>query len=80
MKWASTSTLVYWVLTLLAVSVHVRSIPSGQQVITEEAALQYESLTHEHSGELRRYESNRELLRLLHVSRVPIGDRIARCL
>jgi len=75
MKWASTSTFVHWVLTLLVVPVYVRSIPSEQQVIAAEAALRYEGLTHEHSGELRRYESNRELLRLLHVSRVPIGNR-----
>jgi len=75
MKWASTSTLVYWGLTLLAVSVHARSIPSGQQVIAAEAALQYESLTHDHSGEVRRYESSRGIWRLLNVSRVPIGIR-----
>lgn len=82
MKWASTSTVVYWGLTLLAVSVHARSIPSGQQVLAAEGALQYEDSTNEHSGELelRRYEWNGELLRLLHVSRVPIGNRVAECL
>lgn len=77
MKWTSISTLIYWGLTLLAVSVHAGTIPSGQQVIAAEGALQHESFTHEHSGELRRYESNSELLRLLLVSRVPIGNRIA---
>lgn len=71
MKWASRFTLVYWGLTLLTVSVHAGSIPSEQEVITAEEGLRYDHFTHEHSGEVRRYESNRELLRLLQVSRVP---------
>lgn len=77
MKWPSGSTYIYWALILLAVSVHALSVPTGQQVITGEA-LRYESFTYEHSGEVRRYESNRELLRLLRVSRVPTRNLMAR--
>lgn len=77
MKWPSSSTCIYLGLTLLVVFVHARSIPSGQQVIMGEA-LRYESFTYEHSGEVRRYESDRELLQILRVSRVPTRNPMAR--
>jgi hypothetical protein len=81
MKWVTTSALVNWGITLFAVSVRALSIPSGQRVITAEEALpRYESYTHEYSGEVRRYESDSELLQLLHVSRVPTKDRTVKCL